>query len=181
MTCQTCVLLKNKEQILYEDREIVVVVMSPTIRDGAVALIPKKHYATIEEIPPTLFGTLLSAAKVMSAAVFSALEAQGTNVMVHAPDLMQPQTHPHVLVVPRSADDGLTMRWELKRAEERELDEILQKLSEETFFIGKEKNKSTDSVTISTPLPPKNSTADLIIGPRDPRENYLLRQLERIP
>ena len=178
MNCQTCTLLTNPQALLYQDKDLCVILLDNSPQEGTVAIIPKKHISSIEALSEHEWETLFSAARVISSVVFQGMAAEGTNLLIHSPDLHNAESHLELLVIPRSAGDGVSLKWDLKRADESDLKRAQDKLKEETFFIGKEQ-KLVPSPQV--PTLPKQVPKEEILSFRNQKENYLLRQLQRLP
>jgi histidine triad (HIT) family protein len=73
---------------------------------GHVLLVPREHHETLMDLPPPLVEPLFSTARRLSAAVQSAMGAQGVFVAVNNV-VSQSVPHLHVHVVPRTKGDGL--------------------------------------------------------------------------
>lgn len=73
---------------------------------GHVLLVPRRHHETLMDLPGALVEPLFEAAQRLSAAVQSAMEAQGVFVAVNNV-VSQSVPHLHVHVVPRTKGDGL--------------------------------------------------------------------------
>ena len=73
---------------------------------GHSLLIPRAHLETIWDVPAELIGPLFANARSLSAAVRTAMDAQGAFVAVNNV-VSQSVPHLHVHVVPRNRKDGL--------------------------------------------------------------------------
>lgn len=73
---------------------------------GHVLLIPNDHFETLPDLPPPLVQPLFSAARRLTAAVPTALGAEGAFVAINN-RVSQSVPHLHVHVVPRRSKDGL--------------------------------------------------------------------------
>ena len=73
---------------------------------GHVLLIPRRHVATLDELPAELLSPLFEQAQRLAAAVQRGLEAEGTFVAINN-RVSQSVPHLHVHVVPRRRGDGL--------------------------------------------------------------------------
>jgi len=73
---------------------------------GHCLLVPKQHYITLPDLPDHLLVPIFHNAKILSAAIKNALEAEGTFVAINN-TVSQSVPHLHVHVVPRTKGDGL--------------------------------------------------------------------------
>ncbi|MBU1247094.1 MAG: HIT family protein [Proteobacteria bacterium] len=82
---------------------------------GHALVIPKGHYPQLGELPIALGNDLLEALKVVGNAVMQAAKAEGLNIgMNNFEAAGQLVMHAHFHVIPRFADDGLTL-WPSKK------------------------------------------------------------------
>lgn len=73
---------------------------------GHCLLIPRRHYPTLGDLPPSEVGPLFRNARVLSAAVEEALAAEGSFVALNN-RVSQSVPHLHIHIVPRRRKDGL--------------------------------------------------------------------------
>ncbi len=73
---------------------------------GHSLLVPKRHVATLTDLPREFISPLFESAKLMATAVEAAMEAEGTFVAMNNV-VSQSVPHLHVHVVPRRRKDGL--------------------------------------------------------------------------
>jgi histidine triad (HIT) family protein len=73
---------------------------------GHTLLIPRKHYATLSDLPEELVGLFFGAGRRVAAAVQEAMSAQGAFVALNNV-VSQSVPHIHLHVVPRTRGDGL--------------------------------------------------------------------------
>ena len=108
MSCAFC-------EIVAGDRAAFVVLDEPDVLGfldvrpvfpGHVLVIPKQHVETLLELPATLHGPMLDAARRVAAALVAGLGAQGSFVAINNV-VSQSVPHLHIHVVPRTKGDGL--------------------------------------------------------------------------
>ncbi|MBA3267358.1 MAG: HIT family protein [Acidimicrobiia bacterium] len=73
---------------------------------GHCLLVPRAHHETLADLPSALVGPLFGAARRLSQAVETAMDAQGSFVALNN-RVSQSVPHLHVHVVPRRRKDGL--------------------------------------------------------------------------
>ncbi len=173
MACETCDLIKGKKGLLYEDEQMAILLAPKPAAAGHIILAPKKHAAILEQVPDFVVGKMFDKANKASIAVFETLGAEGTNIIANN-GIAAGQTTNHFLlnVIPRKENDGLKLLWQPKQLSEEEMSTIELKLRDESKNIGvfeKEEEK------------PKEIRKPEEIKEEKEEENYLLKQLERLP
>jgi histidine triad (HIT) family protein len=108
VTCLFCAILTGDVEAHFVLREPLIAgfLDSRPVFKGHTLLVPWAHVDTITELPPDLYAPLFDAAARVTAAVRSALGAQGTFVAMNN-TVSQSVPHLHVHVVPRTKGDGL--------------------------------------------------------------------------
>jgi len=80
------------------------------VNKGHALVVPKKHYATLFDVPPDLGRELTTALQAVGRAVMAATGATGLNVgMNNFEAAGQLVHHAHFHLIPRHAGDGLTL------------------------------------------------------------------------
>jgi histidine triad (HIT) family protein len=92
--------------IVYEDENAVAFLDHRPLFPGHTLLVPRQHVETLGELPPKLVAPYFQAAQLLSLAVESAMDAEGTFVAMNN-RVSQSVPHLHVHVVPRRRKDGL--------------------------------------------------------------------------
>ncbi len=97
---------------VYEDNVVLAFLDIGPLSDGHTLLIPKEHFAKLENCPAELLGEVASRLGKISAAVVKATGADGYNVLCNngraAGQLVE---HLHFHIVPRKTSDGVFDRW----------------------------------------------------------------------
>ncbi len=167
MNCAECGKIKDKKHLIYEDDLVAAILLSKPTTGGHVALMPKEHYAIIENIPDEVFGHMMVIANKISTACFEVLGAHGTNILVNNGIAGNQKTgHSTINIIPRVENDGLNLQWQPIKFSEDVLSSVKMTLEQETKEEPKEDIKEV-----------KNEEPEEI--PEE--ENYMLKQLERIP
>ncbi len=169
--CAYCELMEKKENRVFEDGEIAVVMADKPAARGHMLVLPKKHVPILEQAPKGLVGKLLNVANKFSALAFQLLRAEGTNTIIQN-GVPAGQNVPHlaVHVLPRRRDDGLKLEWEPKKASEEDLKRAEERLKP---YVGIEPAPEEKK-------PLKAEAPEKIIADEN-KEDYLIRQLERMP
>ena len=92
--------------IVFEDESSMAFLDHRPLFPGHCLLVPKQHVETLADLPPKLVGPYFENAQLLSRAVESALNAQGTFVAMNN-RVSQSVPHLHVHIVPRTKGDGL--------------------------------------------------------------------------
>jgi histidine triad (HIT) family protein len=116
--------------IVYEDKNTVAFLDHRPLFPGHLLLVPREHFETLGDLPATQIEPLFKNAQLLSRAVESALEAEGSFVAMNN-RVSQSVPHLHVHIVPRRRKDGLKgffwPRTKYKSDEEMEI--IREKIS----------------------------------------------------
>jgi histidine triad (HIT) family protein len=110
--------------VVYEDANTFAFLDHRPLFPGHTLLVPREHYETLGDLPATQVGPLFKNAQLLSRAVESAMEAEGSFVAMNN-RVSQSVPHLHVHIVPRRRKDGLKgffwPRTKYKSAEELEI------------------------------------------------------------
>jgi histidine triad (HIT) family protein len=116
--------------IVYEDENTIAFLDHRPLFPGHVLLAPREHFETLGDLPPTKVGPLFQNVQLLSRAIESALEAEGTFVAMNN-RVSQSVPHLHVHIVPRRRKDGLKgFFWpRTKYKSEEEMEIVREKIS----------------------------------------------------
>ena len=116
--------------IVYEDDNSLAFLDHRPLFPGHTLLVPREHGETLGELPAKLVGPYFEAAQLLSRAVESAMEAEGTFVAMNN-RVSQSVPHLHVHIVPRRKKDGLRgFFWpRTKYKADEELQEVKKKIT----------------------------------------------------
>lgn len=92
--------------MVFEDEETLAFLDHRPVFPGHCLLIPRKHLATLIDVPPQTLALLSSNARLLAIAMEKGLSAQGAFVAINN-RVSQSVAHLHVHVVPRTKGDGL--------------------------------------------------------------------------
>jgi histidine triad (HIT) family protein len=95
----------SAEIVLADETAVAFLDRRPLFK-GHVLVIPREHYETLADLPAALVGPLFTRVQRVSAALPTALGAQGSFVALNNV-VSQSVPHLHVHVVPRTRGDGL--------------------------------------------------------------------------
>jgi histidine triad (HIT) family protein len=110
--------------VVYEDENTLAFLDHRPLFPGHTLLVPRKHFETLGDLPATQVAPLFKSAQLLSRALESAMEAEGSFVAMNN-RVSQSVPHLHVHIVPRRRKDGLKgffwPRTKYKSAEEMQL------------------------------------------------------------
>jgi histidine triad (HIT) family protein len=92
--------------LVFEDTISVAFLDHRPLFHGHCLVIPKKHFETLKDLPAGLIPPFFANVQMLSRAVESAMDAEGTFVAMNN-RVSQSVPHLHVHVVPRRKKDGL--------------------------------------------------------------------------
>lgn len=176
--CELCSIAagKEKSERVYEDNNFIAVLSQKPAALGHIILFPKKHYQIIEQIPDYAFGEMFNIANKLSIADFEAVKANGSNIIVqNGVAAGQDSAHVSVHIIPRNENDGLNFQWQPKQLNEEQMSTIEIMLKKEAKPIGDfEKKEKKEPIKIEKKI------EKIEVG-KDKEENYLIKQLMRVP
>ena len=171
--CDICNILKNKDsfKFIYEDDICYAILHESPSTLGHVLVIPKKHVPILEELDDKIVEHLFIISNKISTAIFDTLGAHGTNIVLNN-GTAAGQELPHVVIniLPRTENDGINLEWQPKQASDGELKtaQSMIKSIADSIFAGKDNLPEVKIKKESKTLEKEE-------------ENYLIKQLNRIP
>lgn len=146
--CPFCLMVQGQIPVkkIYEDDTCMAILDINPANKGHILLFPKNHAPFMAAVDDSDVGHLFKVANMLSKAVFEAMGAEGTNILV-ANGPVAGQTAPHVLIniIPRKQGDKVSIGWEPQKVEESEMEEIANKIISKTQQVKK------DTVVIEQP------------------------------
>ncbi len=116
---------------IYEDDDFRVILDASPAAFGHALILPKKHYANIFEIDPTLLQKALPLAQKVALAVKEVFKCDGINIQQNnGAAAGQTVFHFHIHIIPRYDDDGINLNWPQKEVSDEEQQNICKKLHE---------------------------------------------------
>lgn len=106
--CAFCAIVAGETDahVVFEDADSLAFLDNRPLFPGHSLLIPRGHHETIWDLPEPLLATIFTNAQLLSAAVRTAMGAEGAFVAANNV-VSQSVAHFHVHVVPRNRRDGL--------------------------------------------------------------------------
>ncbi|MDY6833182.1 MAG: HIT family protein [Chloroflexota bacterium] len=120
--------------IVYQDDVILAFLDKRPVFAGHCLVVPKKHFATLTDIPSYIMEPLFANAKLISKAIEASMGAGGTFIAINN-KVSQSVPHFHIHVIPRTKGDGLKgffwprMRYRDEEYVEQVRDRIAQAVS----------------------------------------------------
>lgn len=172
--CEFCEMIKQKKNIIYEDDQIFVMHAPKPASIGHVLVLPKEHVMIIEQMHDYTVAEIFQKINKISTAVFESLGAHGTNIIVqNGVAAGQNCSHLMIHVIARREGDGIDFTWQPRQLSEEEMSTVELKLKELTKNIGGFEKKPAKPIELKTEV--KKIKED------DNEENYMIKQLQRIP
>ena len=167
-SCDICETLKQKKAI-FEDESVAALTPEQMAVPGQLLLVPRQHFAILEQLPDKIAAELFSRARILLLALFEGLGCHGTNFVVeNGAAAGQRQPHVSINLVPRWENDGLDLLWKPKQLSEEEMSTVELRLKQETKNIVFE--------------PTKPAVKPVVVeAARRFEEEWVKSQLRRIP
>ena len=139
--CEECRIISDKEEEkLFEDRTLIAFLHKQPAVQGHVIVMPKEHYPILEQVPDETLQHLFEITHQLSATLFSALQAQGTNILFqNGVAAGQESAHCMLHILPRKQNDGLLRLWEPKQSTEQHLSAIAEVLGDQMSLLQQER------------------------------------------
>jgi histidine triad (HIT) family protein len=117
---------------LYEDDMVLSFLDINPINHGHALVMPKKHYATLLDIPDEDLTACMTVAKRVARALTGGMGAEGLNLLQNNGRVAgQLIDHIHFHLIPRSAGDGFLSSWPAKPYPDGELSKVLTRVKED--------------------------------------------------
>ena len=114
---------------LYEDDLTYAFMDINPLNDGHALVIPKYHAENIYTTPDEWFGPTMSTVQRIASAVNKVVRPEGINILqANGPGAKQSVFHLHMHVIPRYADDGAGMNWEMKHGDMDAIGELAEQI-----------------------------------------------------
>jgi histidine triad (HIT) family protein len=131
MDCLLCKIIAGEvpSKIVYEDEQTFAFLDIHPVNIGHTLVVPKVHYTNLYDTPDETLAHLISVIKRLSAAIKSAVNADGINIEINNdPAAGQVIMHTHIHIVPRFKGDGFE-NWRGPRDHsDSEREEVRQKI-----------------------------------------------------
>ena len=113
---------------LYEDENFRVILDVGPASKGHALILPKDHYANINELPEEIVAKAFVLAKQMAARLTAALDCDGFNILQNNGETAgQTVFHFHIHLIPRYQNDHVGLTWTLGKLTDEDKNFILEK------------------------------------------------------
>jgi histidine triad (HIT) family protein len=175
-------------QVFYHDDKVAAMLAKKPASAGHIVLFPINHYDSFEALPEDITEHLFDIANKLSVLVFERLKVAGTNIISK-----NNGQHLSIHIIPRNEDDGIDFQWEPKKLSDDDMNTALLFYED---LLKKDKSKKEEpkhekkEVKTEEKIPDKKeekkeekvSSEDLEkIEEEEGEENYLIKQLDRLP
>lgn len=132
--CPFCAIVADEApayRLTEDDRTLAFLDIAP-VNPGHALVVPKLHRETLTEMGPDLVADTFRSARSVVAAVESALDPDGLNLLqTNGEAAGQEVFHAHVHVLPRYADDDVSVDWPRTELTEADGSEVATAIREE--------------------------------------------------
>ncbi len=129
MDCIFCKIIKDElfARKVYEDNDFLVILDAFPANEGHLLIIPKQHFKNIFEMPDDILKNAYLLAKTFANKIKQNLNTQDINILQNNGKLAgQMVNHFHIHVIPRIANDSVTISSEHVELSEDRLNEIAE-------------------------------------------------------
>lgn len=133
-SCAFCEIANGRAEayIVYEDHGFLAFLDKRPVNPGHTLVVPKKHYATILEMPPKEVGELFERVAAIAPAVHRAVGADGLNILqTNGRAAWQSVFHVHVHIIPRRFGDSIRLHWPHRIPSPGEFEDVRNKIRAE--------------------------------------------------
>lgn len=129
MDCVFCAIIAGKmaSSRVYEDNQVLAIMDIRPINPGHILVIPKQHYAQINQIPEETALQLSKVVFLIEKAIWTLpnIRCEGTNILQNnGRCAWQEVFHAHFHVIPRFEGDQFKIRYEPQKPDRATLDEF---------------------------------------------------------
>lgn len=133
-SCVFCKIIKGAlpASVVYEDETTLAIMDINPINKGHVLIMPKKHYASLREMPEQEANHLMSVVAKVEKAVWELedIACTGTNILQNnGRHAWQDVFHVHFHVIPRFEGDGFKIKFQAGKPEREVLDQMAGAIS----------------------------------------------------
>ncbi|MBS3176092.1 HIT family protein [Candidatus Woesearchaeota archaeon] len=170
-SCEFCQAMEEGHLLVNEETTTDALLFHKPATKGHVIIVPKQHFPIIEQVSHTIIEDMAQHAKRIALAIAKGFKAQGISLFLQN-GIAAGQSIPHtgIHVLPRFAGDEIPLTWVPKQLSEEDMNLVEKKLKDEAKNVHIPLEEEAPLV--------KEKTEEVS---KDNKDNYLLRQLRRIP
>ncbi|MBU2561361.1 MAG: HIT family protein [Nanoarchaeota archaeon] len=176
MACGHCEAIAGKKRSakLYDDGKLAAFLAEQPAAVGHIIIAPKEHMPIVEALSDSAFSHLAKVTNKISVAVFEAIKCEGTNILIqNGIEAGQEEPHACVNIIARKTGDGLMFEWAPKQLSEEEMSTVELQLKEAL-----ERKEPAAEEPEEKAAEPEAQEPDAL---KEKEENYLIKQLRRMP
>ncbi|MFA6296239.1 MAG: HIT family protein [Patescibacteria group bacterium] len=129
--CIFCQIAKKElpSDIIFENKNVMAILDIMPVNLGHVLVIPKKHFATMVDVPDKLLQEMIVVSKKVGKAIMKGLKVKGFNLSTSNGRVAgQKIDHVHFHLIPRFANDGLKLWPQRQGYRATEAEKIVKKI-----------------------------------------------------
>lgn len=161
-----CAICQKQGRVVYEDAEIIAILLSKGIKEGHIAISSKKHVNIISQVSDETIAKMYLLAKKI-AGTYSALNTGSFNIIAN--NQGEEEFHFALNLIPRTEGDNLNFQWTPKQIPPEQLGQIFDTIK---------------AIPIN-PVEAKKAEAKLVkkveMDADGQEDNYMLNQFRRVP
>jgi histidine triad (HIT) family protein len=114
---------------LLEDANTIAFMDINPVNPGHALAVAKGHWPTVDVIPPEVLAEVAQTAQKVAKAAVKVLAPHGVNLLqAHGEGAGQSVPHLHIHIMPRRAGDAVSLNWEPKPGDMKEIEAISKRL-----------------------------------------------------
>jgi histidine triad (HIT) family protein len=114
---------------LLEDETTIAFMDVNPVNPGHALSVAKGHWPTVDVIPAEVLAAVAKTAQRVAKAVIGELKPVGVNLLqANGAGAGQSVPHLHIHIMPRRANDGVSLNWEYKPGDKAEIEAIYKRL-----------------------------------------------------
>ena len=115
-------------KLLEDDKTIAFMDINP-VNPGHALAVAKGHWPTVDVIPADVIAAVAQTAQKVAKAVVTELKPNGVNLLqANGAGAGQTVPHLHIHIMPRRAGDHVSLNWEPKPGDMKEIEAVYKRL-----------------------------------------------------
>ncbi len=168
--CPVCEQIEKNKNVLFSSENVAVMLHPEPAAIGHMIVVPRKHYAIIEQVPDFVMGEMMTVSNKSLMALFESIRAEGTNIIIQN-GVGAGQKYPHCMmeIIPRTQNDGLNLQWKPTQLDPQVMDQAEAQIKEKAKVIGEFEKPQEKKQKIEK------------VEEAKPEDDYLIKHFERLP